>query len=140
MNRQTLPRVLVEDRQRPQLPTALGACFQKIIRPDLIGSAGTMKRARRVAKAPFHDLATRQLQAFLAPDAVDPLAIDAKTVVLQHRRDNPVAVHRLLVSVLADQRNGFCLIRTSMAPIACSRALNTHQLTSMTLRQPSFCH
>ena len=46
VNRQALPRVLVEHRQHPQLATALGAGFQKVIGPDLVGMTSTSKLAR----------------------------------------------------------------------------------------------
>ena len=109
MDRQTLPRVLVEDGQHPQLPTALGACFQKIIGPHLIRVAGTPQIASGVTIAPFDSFSAWQLQPFLPPDAVHPLAIDRITVVLEHGGDDPVAIHRLLVSIFADEARQFRL-------------------------------
>ena len=93
---------LVENGQHPQLATTLGARFEKVVGPDFVGMTGKTQRPSRVAKPSFPSLSSRQLRSFLPPDAVDPLTIDAKTVMFQHRRDDPVAIHRLLMSISPD--------------------------------------
>lgn len=118
MDGQALTRIFVEYRQHPQLASSFGPCLKKVIRPDLVGVAGTTKHPSGVPKASFPGFPTRQLQSFLAPDAVDPLAVDAKTVVLQHRCDDPVAIHRLLMRIGANERDRLRLVCARVSHIA----------------------
>jgi len=103
VDRQAFAGIFVEDRQHPQLAATLCPCFQEVIRPNLIRTAGTLERPSGVTKAPFPELAPGQLQPFLASDAVDPLTINPIAIVLEHGRDDPVAVHRLFVGIFPDK-------------------------------------
>ncbi len=109
-----------EDSDGDCLPDAFELTIPGLlpINPDLVWVTGTPQLAGRVAEASFPCYPTRQLQPFLSPDAVDPLAVDPKTSVLEHHRDNPVAIHRLLMGVFPNERDRLRFVCAGVTRVA----------------------
>ena len=126
MDRQALSRVLVENSQHPQLTASLSAGFEKVVGPDLVLVTGTPELPGRVTEPSFPNFSSGQLESLLSPNAVDPLTIDAIAVVLQHRRDDPIAIHRLFMGILPNERNRRRFIRPWMASVARGGAMQPH--------------
>jgi hypothetical protein len=67
-------------------------------------------------------------------------AIDLVSLLLEHGGHDPVAVHRLLLGITADEGDGLAFILAQTSLVTGTGALQTDQLASVPLGQPSFCH
>ena len=94
LDRQTLPRVLVEYRQKFQDAAIVRSCAHEVIRPDVILVQHPEPNAGAVVQpqpTPL-GLALGHLQAFLTPDPLHPLVVHGPPIDAQQVRDLPVPV------------------------------------------------
>src|SRR5271155_599743 len=99
VDRQTLPRVLIHDRQHLQRHAVVRATAHKIVRPHVILPLWTQPHAAAIVQpqpSPFR-LFLRHFQAFLSPHPLNTLVVYHPALVSQHRRDPRravAAIHR----------------------------------------------
>src|SRR5512137_955349 len=83
-NRQALPAVLVDHRQKPQRAPAMGTLCHKVIGPDVVPMGRSEPHTGSVVEpqaAPL-GLLLRNLQPLLMPDPLHPLVIDPPALPL----------------------------------------------------------
>jgi len=83
-NSQTLPAILVNDRQDLYGPSILGPVHHEVIGPDMVSMGRPKTNTGTVVKpeTPPFGLPLRDLEPFLPPDPLHPLVVDLKTLPL----------------------------------------------------------
>jgi len=114
-DRQTLPRVFVDQRQHPQRSPVMRHCAHEIVTPHMVRSFRSQPKARSVVQPQpaSRPLFLRHFQPFPPPDPLHSILAYMPTAIPQQSGDPPVAVP----SVCAGQRHDLARQRIFVASI-----------------------
>ena len=93
-DRQTLPAVLIHDRQQTYTPAVMGPDLHEVIRPHVVLPRRRQTHARAVVEPQTSSLRLpgRYLQPFPPPYPLHPLVVHVPATVPEQGGDPPVAV------------------------------------------------
>src|SRR3990170_1813358 len=94
LQRQTLPRILVHDRQPLQRSAVMGTVMDEVPGPDVVFVLCSTPRTAigAVAQVPLFPLFSRHFQPLGTPQPVDSLAVHSPAFLSQQRPHPPIAV------------------------------------------------
>src|SRR5690606_1270970 len=97
LQRQALPRVLIDDAQPLEAPPVGGAIEDEVPRPHVILVRGTLPHdaVATVADSTLFHLLLRHFQTLTLPQPPDSLAIHTPALVPEHRPDHPIPAPRM---------------------------------------------
>ena len=124
LNGQTLPRVLIHDREQLDRPTILRPQRHDVVGPHMIRLLRSQADtgAIRQPEAPAWRLALRHLESFPPPDPFHAFVIHAPAVVVQQGGDSSIPVSPILARQLDDRRRQRELIIRRIGLIPLRRA------------------
>ena len=134
-NRQTLPRVFVDQHQHPQRSSVVCHRTHEIVAPHVVRSLRPQPHARPVIQpqpSP-RPLFSGHFQPFPAPDALHPILAYLPPCHPQQRRDSPVAVAAVLTGQGNDRSGQRIFVHSLDRQVALCSAPLLHQSASMPL-------
>jgi len=123
MDRQALPRELIDQVQHPHRPSIVRVGADEIVGPDVIGSLRPQPYARPVVEPqpPTWLLLLGNLQPFAVPDALYPILAHSPARFPQRHRDAAIAVAAILAGQL-DNGPGQCIFIVTLCRLVALRA------------------
>jgi hypothetical protein len=134
-DRQALARELVNDVEHAISPTVMGAIFEEVVGPDVIGSLWPQTDAGAVGqpKTPSLGLLVWDFQPLASPDALNPAIADNPAGPAQQCCNLPVAVAAILPSQFDYICRQLLRIHATLGQLALGRAMLSERRTGATL-------
>src|SRR5579875_1631226 len=139
MDRQALPRVLVDQIQEPNRPSIVGESAHEVVRPDVIRSLRPQPHAGAVVEPQTAAwlLPLRHLQPFAAPYPLDPILAYVPACFLQLDGDASISISAILAGQCNDGPGQRVLVIPLRRLVALRAAWLVNQLARMTLARPA---
>ena len=137
-DRQALAGVLVQDVQRPERPTIVGAVMDEVVGPDVVGPLSPQPDTGFVVEPQTSSLwlLCWYLQPLETPQALDPFVVDLPAGISQQGCDPAIAIAAVLARQLDHVGNEPRLVLPASRDVVLGRAVLPQDTAGATLGDP----